>query len=42
MASGAVTTGPLTAHRVPLEDVVETFPGWLEPSSGVLKAIIEL
>ena len=42
MATGAIVTEPLTRHRVPLDDVVAAFPAWLEPDSGVLKAIIEL
>ena len=42
MAAGELVTEPLTTHRVTLDEVVAAFPAWLQPESGVLKAIIEL
>ncbi len=42
MAAGELVTEPLTTHRVALDEVVAAFPAWLQPESGVLKAIIEL
>ncbi len=40
--SGKIDTTPWISHRCHFDDVVETFPSWLKPESGTLKAIIEL
>jgi threonine dehydrogenase-like Zn-dependent dehydrogenase len=42
MASRQIVTEPLTTHRVSLEQVVEGFPDWLKPETGVIKAMVEL
>ena len=42
MSTGQIVTDALTTHRVPLDQVVEAFPEWLKPESGVLKAMVEL
>jgi 2-desacetyl-2-hydroxyethyl bacteriochlorophyllide A dehydrogenase len=42
MEQGRIDTTPWITHRAALADVPARFPGWLEPESGVLKAIIEL
>ena len=42
MAAGQVITEPLTTARVALDQLVEAFPGWLDPQAGVLKAMVEL
>jgi len=39
---GLIDTKPWITHRVGFERVVEEFPKWLAPDSGVLKAMIEL
>ena len=39
---GQIDTKPWITHRTPFDRAVEEFPKWLEPDSGVLKAIIEL
>jgi 2-desacetyl-2-hydroxyethyl bacteriochlorophyllide A dehydrogenase len=38
---GEIDTKPWITHRVGVDDAVESFPKWLEPNSGVLKAMIE-
>jgi 2-desacetyl-2-hydroxyethyl bacteriochlorophyllide A dehydrogenase len=39
---GQIDTKPWITHRVGFDGVVEQFPQWLSPDSGVLKAMIEL
>lgn len=40
--SGEVDTQPWITHRAGLDDFVEQFPSWLEPASGVVKAMLEM
>jgi len=40
--SEVVDTTPWITHRAAFEDVPQTFPEWVKPGSGVLKAMIEL
>lgn len=40
MRAGLVPTGALHTHSVSLADLPEAFPGWLDPSAGVIKAIV--
>ena len=39
---GEIDTNPWITHRARFDQAVEEFPKWLEPDSGVLKAMIEL
>jgi alcohol dehydrogenase len=39
---GRIDTQPWITHHATFEDVPETFPGWLTPESGVIKAIVTL
>jgi 2-desacetyl-2-hydroxyethyl bacteriochlorophyllide A dehydrogenase len=39
---GQIDTKPWITHRVGFDRLVEAFPQWLMPDSGVLKAMIEL
>jgi 2-desacetyl-2-hydroxyethyl bacteriochlorophyllide A dehydrogenase len=39
--NGRIDTKPWITHRVGVDDAVESFPKWVEPNSGVLKAMIE-
>ena len=41
MESGSIDTTPWITHRASAEETVERFPGWLNPDSGVIKAVIE-
>jgi 2-desacetyl-2-hydroxyethyl bacteriochlorophyllide A dehydrogenase len=38
---GEIDTKPWITHRVNVDGLVDEFPKWLEPDSGVLKAMIE-
>jgi 2-desacetyl-2-hydroxyethyl bacteriochlorophyllide A dehydrogenase len=40
MRAGFVPTEALHTHSASLADLPEVFPGWLDPSAGVIKAIV--
>lgn len=40
--NGLVNPTPYITHRVAFKEVKKEFPGWLNPGSGVIKAMIEL
>ena len=42
MESGAIDTRPWITHRATCEDLVEAFAQWVEPGSGVVKAVLEI
>lgn len=42
MEEERVDTSPWITHRAAYGDVLEQFPTWLAPDSGVLKAMLEL
>ena len=42
MESGAIDTAPWITHRSSFDDLIETFPDWLNPQTGVIKAMLEL
>ncbi len=42
MESGAIDTRPWITHRAGCEDLVESFAQWVEPGSGVVKAVLEI
>lgn len=42
LEAGEVDLAPWITHRVPFEQAPAAFPGWLEPESGVIKAMIEV
>lgn len=42
LESGAMDTTPWITHRASAEAMIGQFPGWLDPSSGVIKAVVEL
>ena len=37
---GAIDTGPWITHRAACEDLAASFGGWLDPGSGLVKAVI--
>lgn len=39
---GKIDTNPWITHRAPLEEVPERFADWLNPASGVLKAVVSV
>ena len=42
MREGRVPTEALATHRVSLEDAPGSFPVWIKPETGVIKALIEI
>ncbi len=40
LESGKVDTAPWVTHRADCETMIETFPGWLDPANGVIKAVV--
>jgi 2-desacetyl-2-hydroxyethyl bacteriochlorophyllide A dehydrogenase len=42
LRSGAIATEALATHRASLDDAARVFPHWLDPASGVVKALIEI
>ncbi|MFM9058930.1 MAG: zinc-binding alcohol dehydrogenase family protein [Planctomycetaceae bacterium] len=40
--AGRIDTVPWITHRIPFADTIAAFPRLLEPSSGVIKAVVEL
>jgi alcohol dehydrogenase len=40
--TGAIDTRPWITHRVPFADTISVFPTLLEPTSGVLKAVVDM
>ncbi len=40
--TGQIDTRPWITHRTPFEDVIDVFPSFTRPETGVIKAIIEL
>ncbi len=42
LRSGAIATRTLATHRASLDDAARVFPHWLDPASGVVKALIEI
>jgi 2-desacetyl-2-hydroxyethyl bacteriochlorophyllide A dehydrogenase len=42
MERGEINTTPWVTHRCELEGMIEQFPSWLEPETGVIKAMVEI
>ena len=42
METGGIDTTPWITHRADYEGIVEEFPTWLEPETGVVKAMLSL
>ena len=38
--AGLVPTAALNSHKAELRDLAQALPGWMEPSAGVIKAIV--
>ncbi|NBR42217.1 MAG: L-iditol 2-dehydrogenase, partial [Verrucomicrobia bacterium] len=39
---GVIDTKPWITHHAKLEDMIATFPTWLKPETGVIKAIVDV
>ena len=42
MKAGLVPTRAMNTHRATLDEFIATLPRWMDPSSGVIKAIVEV
>ena len=42
MKQGQITPTTYITHRVAFDDVIDEFENWLNPSNGVIKAMIEM
>lgn len=42
MEAGRIDTTPWITHSVGYDEIVEVFPSWLEPETGVVKAMLQL
>ncbi len=42
MREGLIPTDALVTHRVSLDEAPESFPVWIKPETGVIKALIEI
>ena len=40
--SGAADTTPWITHRAPFDSMIDQFVDWLDPETGVIKAVVEL
>lgn len=40
LEKGQIDPSPLITHQVPRDRVIESFPGWLDPDAGVVKAVV--
>ncbi len=39
---GRINTQPWITHHCKFDELIETFPAWLKPESGVIKAVVDL
>jgi len=39
---GRIDTGPWITHRTTLDEVIDVFPSYTKPETGVIKAIIDI
>jgi len=39
---GKIDTRPWITHHAPLDGMIEAFPGWMNPESKVIKAIVNV
>jgi 2-desacetyl-2-hydroxyethyl bacteriochlorophyllide A dehydrogenase len=42
MKAGLVPTAAMNTHRTTLDEFIDTLPQWMDPASGVIKAIVEV
>ncbi len=40
--SGQINTGPWITHHAAFDGIIDAFPAWLKPESGVIKAVVSL
>ncbi|WP_445233155.1 zinc-binding alcohol dehydrogenase family protein [Duganella rhizosphaerae] len=42
MRSGLIPTGAINTHRATFDEFIQVLPQWMDPASGVIKAIVEV
>ncbi len=42
MEQGAIDTAPWITHRARFDEMIQQFPSWLDPASGVIKAVVDV
>ncbi len=42
IGSGRINTRPWITHEAAFGDIIQRFPGWLKPETGVIKAVVNL
>ena len=42
MRAGKIETESFITHRVHFDDMIDTFESWLDPATGVIKAVVEM
>ena len=40
--AGVIDTRPWITHTAPFDGLIDSFPGWMKPESGVVKAMVEV
>ena len=40
--AGEIDTRPWITHHAKFDDMIEVFPTWLKPETGVIKAVVEM
>jgi 2-desacetyl-2-hydroxyethyl bacteriochlorophyllide A dehydrogenase len=40
--NGSIDTQPWITHRATMDEMLDVFPSWLNPESGVVKAVVEI
>jgi alcohol dehydrogenase len=40
--TGQIDTRPWITHHAPFDGIIDAFPNWLKPESGVIKAVVSL
>ena len=39
---GAIDTGPWITHRTRFDELIDVFPSYTQPATGVIKAVVEV
>jgi alcohol dehydrogenase len=39
---GKINTQPWITHQAKFDEMIDAFPNWLKPESGVIKAVVEV
>jgi threonine dehydrogenase-like Zn-dependent dehydrogenase len=42
MKAGLVPTRAMNTHRATLDEFIDALPRWMDPASGVIKALVEV